>query len=71
MNLRINFIALILCFFLCNCSTNTSQDSTTTASPEVIEEIQQLDSLNVKIEENTKEIENSIQSVEAALKDLE
>lgn len=68
---RIAFTVFALCLFLCSCSTNTSQNAETTATVEEIQEIQTLDSLNQQIEKGTIEIEEGIQSVEAALGELD
>lgn len=71
MNLKISFLAIGLCFLFCACSSNTNKSAEDKPSPEVVQEIQTLDSLNQKIEETTQEIEKSIESVEAAISILD
>lgn len=70
MSFRFHFIPLIMCLFFLSCSTDTPQTPENTSPLEVIEETENLDSLNQQIEKSTLEIEKSIQSVEEAMDDL-
>ena len=71
MNIKTFFTSFLLCLFLYSCSSNSPVDTENTASQEMIEEIETLDSLNQEIEKSTREIEENIEAVEAAVNDLD
>ena len=71
MKIRLCFTYFILSLFLNTCSSNSASDNENSASQATIEEIETLDSLNQALEKSTREIEENIQAVEAAVSELD